>query len=280
MKNDSIYKMKERNSKYDETIKRSQFGSISRLSEHLSLSYRNVESYALLERRPVDRNGVVKYDIAAICQALDCALEDLFPESFVDRPYRFRESYADGYGQRAKKVPVKRHFPERDLTPAQTDSIIKALAFSRQVEAGIAHEFALKIVQRLKPEHFAAIEGRLLSPECAVEDVPEEQYETALNALGSPANFRMLQRLKGRDTVETPPRKAAKTLQRENDLKEIRRYFEAGLLPADAFIDAPNVPPGLNPRVVTQWMGKKRPKIAEDHLAYVLERCRALAQME
>tara|TARA_R110000868_G_scaffold64234_3_gene193119 strand:+ start:14872 stop:15690 length:819 start_codon:yes stop_codon:yes gene_type:complete len=272
--------MNERNFKYDNAIRKSQFGSISRLSEYLNLSYRNVESYALLERRPVDRNGVVKYDVAAICQALECDLDDLFPENFVDRPYRFRESYADGYGQRAKKVPVKRHFPERDLTPVQADVIIKALAFSRQVEADIAHEFALKIIQRLKPEHYAAIEAKLLSPERASEDVPEKQYEAALKALSSPANLRVLQRLKGRDTLDAPPRKAAKTLQRENDLKEIQRYFEAGLLPGDAFIDAPDVPPGLNPRVVTQWMGKKRPKIAEDHLAYILERCRALAQVE
>lgn len=266
-------KMNERNSRYEDTIRSSRFGSISRLAEHLDLSYRNVESYALRERRPVDRNGFVKYDVAAICAALNCGLEDLFPKSLIDEPYRFRESYDDGYGQRAKKVPVQRHFHERTLTKGQADAVIRQIAFARQIEPDIAHEFATQIIQRLKPQDYAAIEARLLA--ATQEDICDEAFAKAIKALNAPANYRMLQKLKGRETVE-PPRKAVKTLQRENDLKEVRRYFETGLLPGDAFIDAPDIPPGLNPRVVTLWMGKKPPKIAEDHLAYVLERCRAL----
>jgi len=266
--------MIERNSKYDEAVASSRFGSISRIAEYLGLSYRNVESYALLERRPVDRSGVVKYDIAAICHALECSIEDLFPENLIDRPYRFLESYADGYGQRAKKVPVKRHFPERSLTPEQARAVIGALAFSRQVEPEFAHELATTIIRRLKPEDYEALEAGLLRP--GGHGMPDERLEKALKALNSPFSYRLLQKLKGHEVAAAAPRKAAKTLRLEEHLNEVRGYFEKGLLPGDAFIDAPDVPPGLSPRVVTLWMGKKRPKIAEDHLAYVLERCRAL----
>lgn len=267
--------MKERNSRYESAIQKSEFGSISRLAEYLELSYRNVESYALLERRPVDRNGVVKYDVAAICSALSCTLEDIFPEHLIDRPYRFRKSYADGYGQRAKKVPVKRHFPERTLTPEQSRAVIGALAFRRQVEGELVHELATAIIQRLKPEDYEALSEALLRPGGLDERTTDERFEKALAALNSPFSYRLLQKLKGCEAA-TVPRKAGKTLRLEEDLNEVRGYFEKGLLPGDAFIDAPDVPPGLNPRVVSLWMGKKRPKIAEDHLAYVLERCRGL----
>lgn len=267
--------MNERNSRYEDAIRSSRFGSISRLAEHLDLSYRNVESYALLERRPVDRNGFVKYDVTAICEALNCGLEDLFPPSLIDAPYRFRESYDDGYGQRAKKVPVQRHFPERTLTKEQADAVIRQIAFARQIEPDIAHEFATRLIQRLKPQDYAAIEVRLLAP--AQGDTCDEAFAKAVEALNAPASYRLLQKLKGRKEVRLP-RKAAKTLKLEEDLNEVRSYFEKGLLPGEAFIDAPGVPPGLSPRVVSLWVGKKRPKIAEDHMAYVLERCRELDQ--
>ncbi|MEQ8602863.1 MAG: helix-turn-helix transcriptional regulator [Marivibrio sp.] len=121
-----------RNSKYDKAIADSEFGSISRLAEHLGLSYRNVESYAKDGRRPVDHKGIVKYDIAAICEALGCSLEDLFPEEQIDRPYRVRESYADGYGQRKKKTPRKKDGEKAKAPPRQKAEKI------RQREADLA----------------------------------------------------------------------------------------------------------------------------------------------
>ncbi|MBP5856249.1 helix-turn-helix transcriptional regulator [Marivibrio halodurans] len=180
-----------RNKRYDQAIADSAFGSISRLAEHLGLSYRNVESYAKDGRRPVDRKGIVKYDIAAICEALDCSLEDLFPEEQIDRPYRVRESYADGYGQRKKKTPRKSA---------------------------------------------------------------------------------------GADKPKAPPRrKAEKIRKREADLAELRGYFESGLLPSRIFVDAEDAPEGLNPRAVGLWLSPKPPKIPAKHLAYVLKRCREMA---
>jgi DNA-binding Xre family transcriptional regulator len=180
-----------RNTKYDQAIAKSEFGSISRLAEHLGLSYRNVESYTKDGRRPVDRKGIVKYDIVAICEALGCTLEDLFPEDQIDRPYRVRETYADGYGQRKKKTPTKKGTAKKPKAP--------------------------------------------------------------------------------------PRRKAERIRKREAELAEIRGYFESGLLPSRIFIDAKDAPEGLNPRVVSLWLSPKPPKIPAKHLAYVLERCRAMA---
>ncbi len=180
-----------------------------------------------------------------------------------------------GRGDPPRSEPVKRHFPERTLTPEQARAVIGALAFRRQVGGELEHELATAIIQRLKPEDYEALSEALARPGGLDEHAADERLEKALAALNSPSSYRLLQKLKGREAA-TVPRKAGKTLRLEEDLNEIRGYFEKGLLPGDAFIDAPDVPPGLNPRVVSLWMGKKRPKIAEDHLAYVLERCRAL----
>lgn len=178
----------DRNVTYENAIRKSAFGSISRLAEHLDLHYRNVQSYALFERRPVDRAGIVKHDVAAICQALGCELEELFPEEFIDRPYRFRETYEDGYGQRGVKAPVSRYYRERELTRAEAEAVIGLLEFSRLVKEEAAYDFALDIVRRLKPPEHDALRAWLSG------DKPKlRAFEKAVRALNAPFNLRRLQ---------------------------------------------------------------------------------------
>lgn len=178
----------ERNSLYEKAIHNSEFGSISRLAEHLDLHYRNVQSYALFERRPVDRAGIVKHDVAAICRALGCELEALFPEEFIDRPYRFRESYEDGYGQRAAKSIISRYFPDRELTGPEAEAVVGLLEFSKLIEDGAAYDFALDIVRRLKPTEYDALRTWL------DDEKPKLMaFEKAVRALNAPFNLRRLQ---------------------------------------------------------------------------------------
>lgn len=181
----------DRNDIYENAIRDSEFGSISRLAEHLGLHYRNVQSYAIFERRPVDRKGIVKHDIAAICEALGCELEALFPEEFIDHPYRFRETYEDGYGQRGVKSPVPRYFRERELTRAEAKAVIDLLEFSKLVEADTAKDFALDIVRRLKPPEYDALRAWLSG------DKPKlRAFNKAVRALNAPFNLRRLQEMK------------------------------------------------------------------------------------
>jgi len=181
----------ERNELYEKAIRDSEFGSFSRLAEHLGLHYRNVQSYALFERRPVDRDGIVKYDIAAICGALGCELERLFPAKFIDRPYRFRETYEDGYGQRAKRVPAQRRFPERKLTEADAGKVIGLLEFAELVDDGLALKFARDLVRRLQPNQYGVLRAWLSG-----ESVKRKEFDAAVRALNVPENLRTLQEMK------------------------------------------------------------------------------------
>lgn len=281
--------MSDRNELYYEAIGRSRFGSISRLAEHLGLSYRNVESYALFEHRSVDRHGIVKYDIAAICDALECSLEDLFPDEFIDRPYRVRDSYDDGYGQRRKKVPVQRVFRERNLTQDQIATILEHLSFSRQVMPDIRDEFILDIVRRLKPRdyqalsHGLAIEGddNLANHEGSSEE-KALAFEKAIKALNSPFNFRKLQKLKGRDFSEPQSTacKTPKTSERKAALEEIRRFFKAGIEPGRLFEGADNIPQGLSPYGIQLWFQRKYMPVPAEHLKFVLSRCNEIKRNE
>lgn len=182
-----------RNEAFETAIRDSEFGSISRLAEHLGLHYRNVQSYALFERRPVDRAGIVKYDIAAICEALGCDLESLFPKDFIDRPYELRETYDDGYGQRAKRVPVERYHEDRALSLAEARKVVGLLEFSELVDDKIVRKFALDIVRRLRPNHYAALRAWLVG-----EAGDRKEFEATVRALNAPDNLRRLQDMKRR----------------------------------------------------------------------------------
>ncbi len=186
----------EKNERYFRAIEQSRFGSVSRLAEHLGLSYRNVQSYGLLERRPVDRKGVVKYDVAGICRALDCGLEDLFPSDAIDRPYRFLDSY-EGYGKRAAKTPRQRFFQEREITPDQAQAVLALLEFREMVPDDLGHAFATLLVRRLKPAEYAVVARvHFEGDEAPLRYGEGKIYERARRWLNLPSNLRLLTKLK------------------------------------------------------------------------------------
>ncbi len=265
-----------RNEKFEHILSQSQFATIAELARHTGLHYRNVQSYAILERRPVDKNGVVKYDAAAISSAFDCALEDLFPDEFIDRPYRFRDSYDDGYGTRRKKTPAE-DVPERMLTPEQVDIVLGEVAFARMVPADFAHDFVHDLVRRLPEAEYDALSAHLFGSEATP---PSALCRKALDKLNSVRSFRKLRHLTGHAVPTDHDKDNTKSIKRDAYLPVLNRFFENGLLPSRIFIDAPNVPAGLGPRSVSSWLADRTKTIPTDHLDYVIRRCHDIEKVE
>ncbi|MBP5856248.1 hypothetical protein KAJ83_04450 [Marivibrio halodurans] len=187
----------DRNHSLYNAIENAGFASMSAFVRHVALSYRNVESYAKFERRPVDRKGIVKYDIAAICEALNCKLEDIFPADFIDTPYRFRESYDDDYGRRAKKKPIARYFSDRTLTKPQAAKVLNLIRFASDIPEPLGHAFAELAVRRLAPVEYAILarvqfEG-LREP---LRYGDSKRYERACRALNKRSNQELIGALK------------------------------------------------------------------------------------
>lgn len=184
----------DRNQKLKTAIAASSFGNVSRLAKHLGVHYRNIDSYVILERRPVDNAGIVKHDAAAICNALEASLEDLFPAEFIDHPYSFRESYEDGYGQRSQQVLRQKYFAERDLSSAQASAVLKLLKFADAAPSELANGFTRILIRDLKPDEFAAIKAAHLKtgevkPSAGI-------YRQAIKRLNAPVNLKRLQALR------------------------------------------------------------------------------------
>jgi len=201
-----------RNERLETAIKTSSFGTISRLAGHVGVHYRNVESYVILERRPVDRNGIVKHDVAAICQALGAPLEDLFPGDFIDRPYRVLDSYEDGYGRRAVRPPQRKFFAERSLVKVQAETMLGLLEFADAIPPELARGFAEILIRDLSPDEFAALSAAHLKPG---PDKPKAAaYRKVLKRLNAPTSLKRLQALR-RQAEEHGPEKALADLETE-----------------------------------------------------------------
>mgnify|MGYP001346577801 CR=1 FL=1 len=201
----------QKNTKLIEVISASPFGSISRLAEHLGIHYNCIHSYITAERSPIDRHGYVKYDVAGMCAALECEVADLFPEDVLDRPYRLRETYDDGYGRRATKQPVPKHYPERSLCADQAKAVVDLLDARSLVRDGDGVRIAEELVRRLSPEDFEVF-SRFALDGMAVPDIEaalgisgkavRARYTNALRRLNSPATLRTLQGFKDRIQTE------------------------------------------------------------------------------
>ena len=194
-----------RNVNFSRAIEASEFGSISRLAKHIGVHYNCLYTYLCLERSPIDRQGCVKYDAAAICEALGCELTDLFPKAALDRPYRFRKSYADGYGQRAPKVPVQKHFPERCLTQDQAEALVSLLDVRALIPPEAALSVAEELVRRLSQDDFDVF-SRMAFEAMAVADIEaalgigskavRSRYTNALRQLNSPTTLKVVRAVK------------------------------------------------------------------------------------
>lgn len=201
-----------RNERLETAIRASSFGTVARLAGHVGVHYRNVESYVILERRPVDRNGMVKHDAAAICQALEAPLEDLFPGDFIDRPYRVLDSYEDGYGRRAVHPPQRKYFCERSLDKDQTETVFGLLEFADAIPPELARGFAEILIRDLGPDDFAALSAA--HPEPGPDKPKAAAYRKALKRLNAPTSLKRFQALR-RQAEEHGPERALADLEAE-----------------------------------------------------------------
>ena len=193
------------NESLSRAIDESSFGSISRLAEHLGVHYRNVESYVIKERGPIDRYGYVKYDVAAMCEALERDVDELFPEECAGRDYKFDDGKHPGtYGPRQKKVAVPRYFPERCLSETQARIVIDLLKIKELVAQDQAKPLAEELVRRLKPDEYDVF-SRMAFDDASVAEIEEAlgigskavraRYTNTLKFLNSPATMRVLKEL-------------------------------------------------------------------------------------
>lgn len=193
---------KKTNNSLMNAISDSRFGSISRLSEHLGVHYRNVESYVIKERDPIDRYGYVKYDVAAMCEALERDVDALFPDECAGRDYKFDDGKHPGtYGPRKKKEAVPRYFPERCLNDEEARIVIDLLKTKALVAEKQVKPLAEELIRRLKPDEYEvfsrmAFEGASVAE---IEDVlgigskaVRARYQNTLKFLNSPATMRIL----------------------------------------------------------------------------------------
>lgn len=189
-----------RNEKLEAAIAASEFGNPARLAKALGVHYRNVDSYVLLERRPVDAEGIVKPDAAAMCDAMACDLTDLFPSDQIDGPYRFRESYADGYGRRDRKVPQPKYFVERELSPDQVKAVMDLLEFGDAVPPELSHGFAHILIRDLKSDVYEDLRAAYLDLGTGKENAA--RFRKAIRQFNASASMKRLQVLKAAsDTV-------------------------------------------------------------------------------
>lgn len=197
----------DRNIKLYAAIAKSAFGSTRHLAMHLGVPYTCLYTYLRLERAPVDRNGYVKYDAAALCQVLDCTLEELFPEEFIDRPYHFRDSYDDGYGQRAFRGRLKKYFPDRRLTSDQVDTLIALLNFKAVIPPDAASDVAEELVRRIPQDEYDVF-SRFVFDGMPMKDIDavlgiggkavRVRHSNALKLLNSPVTLKVIRAAKTR----------------------------------------------------------------------------------
>ena len=183
-------------------ITESRFGSISRLAEHLGVHYRNVESYVIGERGPVDRYGYVKYDVVALCEALGQDIEALFPEELAGQSYKFDDGNHPGkYGPRPKKKDVPKDFPERTVSPEQAREVVALLDIRALVKADQTQPLAEALIRRLKPDDYDVFR-RMVFEGLGADDTAKalgispraarSRYKNALRLLNSPGAMRVL----------------------------------------------------------------------------------------
>lgn len=196
----------ERNTLLLDAVSESEFGSISRLAEHLGVSYNCIYEYICLRRSPIDRWGYVKYDAAGMCDALNMDLGELFPDGYIKQPYKFNDGTHPGkYGPRAKKNEVRKYFPERTVTTDQARTVVDLLDIKALVREGQVQPLAEELIRRLKQEDYEvltriAFEG---SSVAMIEQTLEigskavrSRYANALRHLNSPISLTLINDLK------------------------------------------------------------------------------------
>lgn len=194
-----------RNKTLEAAIQSSHFGSISRLAEHLGVHYRNVESYVILERDPIDRYGYVKYDVVAIAEALGASVEALFKDVLEGRAAKLDDGKHPGkYGPRAKKREAQKEFPERELSPDQAKAVIALLDIKALVSEEQALPLAETLIRRIQPEEYEVFTC-IVFDGMGADDTAQalginpravrSRYKNTLRFLNSPATLRVLKRV-------------------------------------------------------------------------------------
>ncbi|MBO6559447.1 MAG: sigma-70 family RNA polymerase sigma factor [Nisaea sp.] len=194
-----------KNNQLLKAIENSEFGSVSRLAEHLGVHYNCLYTYLRLDRSPIDQSGYVKYDAVAMCEALGFELPDLFPPEALDRPYRLRETYDDGYGQRAYKGRLKKYFPERELTGDQVDALIALLDFKAIIPPEAAPAIAEELIRRMPQDEYEVF-SRFVFEGMPMKEIDtilgigtkaiRARYSSALKQLNSPVTLKVIREFK------------------------------------------------------------------------------------
>lgn len=194
------------NEQLTEAIESSEFGSISRLSEHLGVHYNCLYQYARLQRDPIDRWGYAKYDVLAISDALGVPLENLFPPDVLQGGYELPDAdHVAKHGPRAKKRKVEKYFPEREVSAAQAKAVIRLLDIKALAKADQVKPLAQELIRRLKPEEYDVF-SRMAFEGMGADDTAKAlsispravraRYQNTLKFLNSPATMRVLKDLR------------------------------------------------------------------------------------
>ena len=195
------------NSLLYDAVSTSKFRSLKRLAQHLGIPYNALNRYVRLERHPIDEEGFVKPDIAAVCDVLGSDLKALFPaQTLAGSAYRFREDLSPGEIQNNPGKMVTRRFAgSRILTAEQATSILPLIAVHGRVQEEGRHAFAEAVAQRLTDAEFALVEHRYFEG-LPIENTAEvlgittkaarALEQKALRALNSPKNLKLLQMLR------------------------------------------------------------------------------------
>ena len=296
---------KTRNESLALAIHESPFGSISRLAEHLGIHYRNVQSYVKREREPIDRHGYVKYDAVAICEALGQDVKTLFPDECAGRVYRFYDGKHPGeYGPRMKKITTRRYFPERGLTDAQAQAMIDLLKIKPLVADDQVKPLAEELICRLKPEEYEVF-TQIAFENASVAEIEEAlgigsravraRYQNTLKRLNSPATMGFLKDVaEGREALPSCDSRFdfnmlgvihGRVVLTGTVRKELRRFQEAtgkggAALLKDAKARGQEIPDGLQPNMITQWLNGATKSAHLEHLSFVIEVWRACENQE